>query len=491
MRFAPPTSNEIRPTVPPPDDAGGGASRAAWLSTSETTQTLLMALILAFIFRAFLIEAFIIPTGSMAETLRGAYGTTRCPRCGHQFDFGPSGPAADFNAAFIPPVEVYCVNCRWRGETPPSMGQPGERVLVAKWPYWLGGPFRPQRWESMVFRAPHDPQQTYVKRIVGLPGETIELLGGDVFINGAIARKPEWAQARLWSLVVDQAALPADDSSPLRWRPIGAATNGWSGLATRVLCFDSSARETIQLNPAFPVRDLSSFNLGEFNSNVTDLRIVGELTWRTTLGFFEITLLSGLQNFAVQIAADGRVSAERWADGDPERRLIATRSIPRTTGRPTAFACAHVDQTFVLTLDGREVIRHAYELPTSARRRLRVTGPASIQLAGAESAFALRRLRVERDLHYLETMRTLRPRSGTPFVIPDNQLFVLGDNSGFSLDSREWPIAETPAWRSEGTTPQELIVGRAFMVYLPGVAPGGRVDGAAFVPWIGRVRFVP
>ena len=44
----------------------------------ETLQTVLTALILAFIFRAYAIEAFIIPTGSMAESLLGEHGTRIC-----------------------------------------------------------------------------------------------------------------------------------------------------------------------------------------------------------------------------------------------------------------------------------------------------------------------------------------------------------------------------------------------------------------------------
>ena len=49
----------------------------------------------------------------------------------------------------------------------------------------------PQRWEVMIFRFPNDERRLYVKRIVGLPGETLQIRGGDVWIDDAIA-----AQAR-------------------------------------------------------------------------------------------------------------------------------------------------------------------------------------------------------------------------------------------------------------------------------------------------------
>src|SRR5277367_2598937 len=52
----------------------------------ETIESILVAFVLAFIFRAFVVEAFVIPTGSMAPTLLGAHLRFRCPDCGYVFD---------------------------------------------------------------------------------------------------------------------------------------------------------------------------------------------------------------------------------------------------------------------------------------------------------------------------------------------------------------------------------------------------------------------
>src|SRR6186713_2966356 len=48
----------------------------------ETVESIAMAVILALLFRGFVAEAFVIPTGSMAPTLDGRHKDLKCPQCG-------------------------------------------------------------------------------------------------------------------------------------------------------------------------------------------------------------------------------------------------------------------------------------------------------------------------------------------------------------------------------------------------------------------------
>src|SRR4051794_31740732 len=57
----------------------------------ETIESILVAFILAFIFRAYVVEAFVIPTGSMAPTLLGAHMRYQCVDCGYRFTVNYSG----------------------------------------------------------------------------------------------------------------------------------------------------------------------------------------------------------------------------------------------------------------------------------------------------------------------------------------------------------------------------------------------------------------
>ncbi len=62
----------------------------------------------------------------------------------------------------------------------------GERVLANKLAYRLG---TPKRSEIVIFHYPKNPQEIYVKRVIGLPGETVAIQSGFVSINGK--RLPE------------------------------------------------------------------------------------------------------------------------------------------------------------------------------------------------------------------------------------------------------------------------------------------------------------
>ncbi|MFN6964511.1 MAG: signal peptidase I [Pyrinomonadaceae bacterium] len=69
----------------------------------------------------------------------------------------------------------------------------GERLLVNKLVYYKIQSVswgHLQRGDVVVFWYPNDPDKSYVKRIIGLPGETVEVRGGKVFINGTELDEP-------------------------------------------------------------------------------------------------------------------------------------------------------------------------------------------------------------------------------------------------------------------------------------------------------------
>jgi signal peptidase I len=69
----------------------------------------------------------------------------------------------------------------------------GDMILVDKACYRLGGEI-PQRGEIVVFDNPLNRKQQYIKRVVGLPGDTVELGDGTLYINGSDYPEPYVAE---------------------------------------------------------------------------------------------------------------------------------------------------------------------------------------------------------------------------------------------------------------------------------------------------------
>src|SRR5215218_5960039 len=112
----------------------------------EYFESIVIAVILALFVRTWVVQAFKIPTGSMENNLLiGDHLLV------NKFIFGPT------------PLAI------------------GRAVL----------PVRPiRRGDIVVFKYPEDPNRDFIKRVIGLPGETIELKGKTVYINGTALQEP-------------------------------------------------------------------------------------------------------------------------------------------------------------------------------------------------------------------------------------------------------------------------------------------------------------
>jgi signal peptidase I len=112
----------------------------------DNLKTIIYAALIAVVIRTFLFEPFFIPSGSMVPTLlvgdyvfvaKYAYGYTH------------------FSFPFSPPI------------------------FSGRIPGWM-----PKRGDVVVFRLPRDTTIDYVKRVIGLPGDTIQVTNGQLLVNG-------------------------------------------------------------------------------------------------------------------------------------------------------------------------------------------------------------------------------------------------------------------------------------------------------------------
>src|SRR5690348_15162110 len=117
--------------------------------------------------RMFIYHAFHIPTNAMAPTLLGEHLEAPCPRCGAPAYGSPIG-----DRPVLPP-DGWPMVCSKEMTTvkianPPKASGGGDSIFVCKL-------LKPNRWDLIVFHNPQNPSVDYAKRLVGLPGEKLEI----------------------------------------------------------------------------------------------------------------------------------------------------------------------------------------------------------------------------------------------------------------------------------------------------------------------------
>jgi signal peptidase I len=460
----------------------------------QTVEALVLLTVCVLLVRTFSAEAYVVPTGSMAPTLLGLHRELTCPNCRFLFVVGVEDDGQ--------PGEAVCPNCGERGlDSAPAVECGGDRVLVQKFLY----DFRPKRWEVAVFRFPGEPTQAYVKRVVGLPGESIRISGGDIYVDGRIVRKslPEIHAMRL--LVHDSRFQPRDATRFPRWQfetgaQSSAASGHWSQqegqFAHTAAKRDERPRDDWLVYKHWdpsrgqygPIRDFYGYNGGDLRADneVPDLGLEARLCVRDDVDVLSVALHSRSDRFVIRIPVGRRGSIELLRNGQP-RSIANCRNPFEENGlwpRSVVLEAAIVDQRVQLAIDG-QLLFDPYDFDDPAG-----PGPASespIALGVRGGALECSDLRVYRDIFYTgslaNTPRHPHAMSAAVRLGPD-EYFVLGDNSPVSNDSRFWD--EGPIVRGS------MFVGRPFLVHLPGQVVPLKVFGRSlcWVPDPRRIRYI-
>jgi signal peptidase I len=535
---------------------------------ANTFEWLITAFILAFVFRAFVMEAFRIPTGSMADTLKGAHFRLRCRQCGYKYEYGfvpgEYGLAEDtVPSGNVPLAITRCPNCgRYPSETLclrcgpitdntfvtnrngirqntglggntaiPSTRCPrcskklmaadtmpvanGDRILVLKCIYQF---LEPRRWDVIVFKNPTEPTINYIKRLIGLPGEKVQIIDGDIYIDDQIARKPDKVQNELWMPVYNndyQPVQPREGSfnghiwrQPFRNTPESKWVITDSDSPTifslespadqiHSLIYDTSIGNDFKATYAYD--DIDTYSIVPICSDLMvrfDCRTAGSQRRKASRGGrIGIALSKYDTTYKAWIDLAGEMVIAKIDNDGQTSDLVRLGPVPVTESASVKFA--NVDHQLIFQYGGKKL---TYDLG----RNMEDAGPIKEDIEPRVEIFGSGRLTLShiaifRDIHYTEAKFSGRGDGGratkdSPFILEKDQFFVLGDNSPNSEDGRWWDrvgVANKglPNYRM-GTVPRDYLVGKALFVYWPsGFKPFAEFP-FGIVPNVGRMRFI-
>ena len=489
----------------------------------NTLEWLITAFILAFVFRAFVMEAFRIPTGSMADTLKGAHFRLRCSQCGYKYEHGfvPRNygyPEDTIPAGSVRLPPTRCPNCGYfwpQGYTPNSAQTPvanGDRILVLKCIYQF---LQPKRWDVVVFKNPLDPTVNYIKRLVGLPGEKLETIDGDIYINGEIARKPPKVQNELWMPVYNndyQPVQPRQGSfNGHTWQQPFRNEPGSKWITTdpnnptipnnptmfrlknapdqvNTLFYDTTIGNDFRT--AYAYDEVSRYNYMPYCS---DLMVCFYARSTESPGCVGISLSKYETTYKGWIDLVGKMVIAKISEG--KEATLSSKSIERPlVNKPTLVRFANVDHQLIFQVGGEKL---TYDLGRSANDVGNIRediAPQAKIFASAQAEVTLSHIAIFRDIHYTKTDAPNRASEGNPIPLEKDEFFVLGDNSPNSEDARLWNkkgmgINGQRVYR-EGIVPRDYLVGRALFVYWPsGFRPFARFPFAV-IPNVGQMRFI-
>ena len=210
------------------EDAEADARRQRRRDRRESIESLVVVVV-GFLVLSLEAEGYVIPTGSMAPTLLGRHKEVQCPQCGWTFQVNAASEvdSEEGGASGLRVRSGVCGNCRFpvRVDDAPSFA--GDRVYTLKTDVSLPGLGRsePRRWDVTVFKLPEDPEIRYIKRLVGMPGETLRIRRGDLWRSDlddatppVILRRPPRQSLQVNIPVYDDGFRPRSLAGDPRWR---------------------------------------------------------------------------------------------------------------------------------------------------------------------------------------------------------------------------------------------------------------------------------
>lgn len=390
--------------------------------------------ILAMVLRTWLVMGLIEPVSvagsSMVPTLLGPHVAVQCERCRHPFNVG--GEFAEETS------QAACPQC---GYSKTSLIQlpvlRGDRLVIDRTAF----AFRfPQRWEPVVFSSPADAGNLVVKRVVGLPGETIQLRKGEIWINGRITKKSFSTQRALRHLV------HLETSAAQRWQG-----DGWTRNDEAWKCESQDDWQWLSYVPPEenPITDDLAYNAGLTRRLfavrdlclATRLRVLGD-------GLFGTRINDGEQVWEIHLwPTSGKLELRSGGTLLSSKKLSPESTLALQAGE-VLLEISSIDQQLLVAIDGR--LEFTYRRGVANKLTGRRNSRPLFSVGARTLTLNLLDLRIYRDAYFASREESLNLDGPmVPITLGEREIYVLGDNVPVSLDSRQW-----------GPLPLRFLVGK-------------------------------
>ncbi len=248
--------------------------------------------------------------------------------------------------------------------------------------------------------------------------------------------------------------------------------------------FQSAVRQLAAQSHVGIITDVYGYNhplAAEVPFAVHDLMVEATVQPLGEAGEFRIRMTDGWHWFDAVFDMGGR---DVKLFSDQSDKPLRSASLPRGVfADPTLVEMSLFDRQILLTADGEPLFP---PLRYTAEKRPRKPLREPVLLGAARGDFRVEHLRLYRDVYYTpkhanaDNSRLSEDR----FTVGPGELFVLGDNSPVSVDSRLWDST---------TIPQRLLIGKPFLVHLPSQQERVEIGGSVHhirVPDFSKVRYI-
>ena len=269
-----------------------------------------------------------------------------------------------------------------------------------------------------VFQSPIEPDQAYVKRVVGLPGEAVQIVDGDVWVDGRIARKTiaEAKGARV--PVFDNRFQPLDAPRFPRWhlggpRALRFTATGWQASGSGFVHEPTASSDTgvdwleyrhwdPDLGRYGPIQDSYPYNGGDRRAGhvVRDVMVDASISVRADVDAVQVRIVHGSDRFILTLPVDAKGPVELFRSG---KRMpvvagpASLRSSPAASPQWDLLEVATIDHRLSATLGGKRLIEPV-DYETAGPSYLSTASP--VALGVVNGSIAVRDPRIYRDVYY-------------------------------------------------------------------------------------------